>query len=238
MADLALEKSDAVSNLSLMSDRVIAIGDIHGCLDSLNAVLDAIAPTKSDTIVTLGDYVDRGPDSKGVIDRLISLSQDCTLVPLIGNHEEMMLEVVNDVSEPYHWLQFGGVDTLDSYGFSGSMSVIPDSHRQFFDQLLDYFETESHFFVHANYEADQELAEQSIEYLRWIKLTDEMPAPHINGKRAVVGHTHDHAGEIFEAPHLVCLDTYCYGGRWLTAMDTSSGQLWQSDPEGNLRQKS
>jgi serine/threonine protein phosphatase 1 len=218
-----------------MIGRTIAVGDIHGCAAALKTLLNTIAPTPDDTIVTLGDYVDRGPDSRGVIDQLIELSKHCRLVPLMGNHEEMMLEVVRDKQQPYRWLQHGGVDTLDSYGFYGDMSVVPETHLEFFRSMRDFFETDSHFFVHANYNPDVPLERQSIHALRWQKLTEVTPGQHYSGKRAIVGHTHDRGGEIFDVGHLVCIDTYCYGGRWLTALDVTSGKIWQADSEGNLR---
>ena len=218
-----------------MTKRLIAIGDIHGCLDALNGLLDAIAPSADDTVVALGDYVDRGPDSKGVIDRLIELEKTCNLVALQGNHEEMMLDVISEKEPPFGWLKHGGVDTLDSYGFSGDMSVIPDSHRQFFDSMVDHFETDTHFFTHANYDPNLPLAETGIDLLRWVKLTQITPGPHANGKIGVVGHTHDRGGEIFDVGHLICLDTYCYGGGWLTAYDLLNNQFWQTNSEGELR---
>ncbi len=110
--------------------------------------MDAIQPSNTDTLVVLGDFVDRGPDSKGVINRLIQLSNECRLVTLQGNHEEMMLSVIRDKQPPYYWLQFGGVDTLDSYRFVGDMKVIPPEHHAFFDNMLDYFESDDHIFVH------------------------------------------------------------------------------------------
>ncbi|MEZ6137271.1 MAG: metallophosphoesterase family protein [Pirellulaceae bacterium] len=218
-----------------MDGRLIAIGDIHGCLAALNAILQAIAPQPTDTIVALGDYVDRGPDSKGVIDRLIELGQQCKLVSLQGNHEEMMLDVVKGGQPPYRWLQYGGVDTLDSYRFSGDMSVIPAEHHAFFASMLDYFETDEHIFVHANYEHDKPLSAQGKQVLRWLKLTDVTPPPHVSGKKAILGHTHDRAGELFDLGHMLCIDTYCYGGGWLTAIEVRTGQLWQADIDGNLR---
>lgn len=218
-----------------MSGRLIAIGDIHGCTEALDAILAAMSLQAGDTLVTLGDYVDRGPDSKGVIDRLIELRSQCNLVPLFGNHEEMMLDVVRDGQPPYRWLQFGGVETLDSYRFAGDLDVISKEHRDFFASLLDYYETDDHFFVHANYDPQLTLAEQPRQLLRWQKLTDSTPAPHRSGKRAVVGHTHDQGGEIFDIGHLICLDTYCYGGGWLTALDMNSGEIWQSNMAGELR---
>ncbi|MDZ4851786.1 MAG: metallophosphoesterase [Pirellulaceae bacterium] len=219
-----------------MSGRVIAIGDIHGCSVALRSLVDLIAPQSDDTIVTLGDYVDRGPDSRGVIDFLIELPKQCRVVSLYGNHEEMMFEVVVDEKPPYDWLRHGGVDTLDSYGFVGDLRVIPETHREFLSGLADYFQTETHFFVHANYDPNRDLEEQPPELLRWIKLTDVMPTPHRNGLRAIVGHTHHRMGEILDLPHLVCLDTYCYGGFWLTAMDVESGQIWQVDSNGLVRE--
>lgn len=221
-----------------MSGRLIAIGDIHGCAAALDALINAIAPQANDTIVTLGDYVDRGSDSKGVVDRLIELGRHCQLKPLMGNHEEMMLSVVRDNQPPFRWLQFGGVETLDSYRFSGDMSVIPASHHEFFDSLLPYYEADDTFFVHANYHPQVPLDRQTPHALRWQKLTETVPAQHVNGKLAVVGHTHDRGGEIFVVRHLVCLDTFCYGGGWLTAMDFPSRHVWQADAAGRLRPNS
>lgn len=75
-----------------MAGRTIAVGDIHGCSRALDTLLDAIRPGSTDTVITLGDYIDRGPDTRGVIDRLIRLAGECTLIPLIGNHEAMLPE--------------------------------------------------------------------------------------------------------------------------------------------------
>ena len=201
----------------------------------MDAILDAIAPGEDDTLVALGDYVDRGPDSKGVIDRLIALGARCELIALQGNHEQMMLDVVRDGQPPFHWLQYGGVETLDSYRFAGDMDVIPPEHFDFFASLRDYYESDEHFFVHANYDPQLALDQQPRHLLRWQKLTELTPDAHSNGKRAVVGHTHDRGGEIFDIGHLVCIDTYCYGGGWLTALDVLSGRIWQADAAGRLR---
>ncbi|MCH1441205.1 MAG: metallophosphoesterase, partial [Rubripirellula sp.] len=88
-----------------MSERLIAIGDIHGCKIALEHLLESIHPTSDDTIVTLGDYIDRGPDSRGVIDRLIKLGGETRHVGLMGNHEEMMLEVVKHQTPHEMWLR-------------------------------------------------------------------------------------------------------------------------------------
>jgi serine/threonine protein phosphatase 1 len=217
------------------SARLIAIGDIHGSLPALDAILEKISPTKTDTVVALGDYVDRGDHSKGVIDRLLELQNYCRLIPLRGNHEEMMESVVLRGGPPHAWLRYGGVDTLDSYGFSGDLGVVPESHRAFLAGLHDWFELDKDFFVHANYEPDVPLSKQEPEILRWTSLNQFMPGPHMSGKRAVVGHTAARDGEIFDVGYLVCLDTHIYGGGWLTAMDLSTGQLWQANQQGNIR---
>lgn len=219
-----------------MSGRLIAIGDIHGCLSALDLLLEAIQPSSEDTLVALGDYVDRGPDSKGVIDRLLLVQEQCKLIPIFGNHEEMMLDVVREGNPHHRWLQHGGVDTLDSYRFAGDLGVIPPEHHAFFDSMVNFYESENHLFVHANYVAELPMSEQEIYTLRWQKLTEQTPGPHCSGKRVVLGHTHDRAGEIFDVGHLVCIDTFCYGGGWLTGMDVNSGQIWQTNMSGETRQ--
>ena len=88
--------------------RTIAVGDVHGCSAALAAVVRAIDPTALDTVVVLGDYIDRGPDSRGVVEQVIALAERCTAVPLRENHEEMLLAALEGQSELRHWLKFGG----------------------------------------------------------------------------------------------------------------------------------
>jgi serine/threonine protein phosphatase 1 len=76
--------------------RTIAIGDVHGCSAALAALLEVIAPTPRDTLIPLGDMIDRGPDSRGVLEQLIALAARCRLIPLLGNHEEMLIAAVRD----------------------------------------------------------------------------------------------------------------------------------------------
>jgi serine/threonine protein phosphatase 1 len=216
--------------------RTIAIGDIHGCDTALRALIESIAPQQEDLIITLGDVVDRGPNTRGVIDLLLSLPDRCRYIGVMGNHEEMMLRVVCDGHAPQNWLQYGGVATLDSYHFGGDLKVIPREHLDLLQGFLSYYETESHFFVHANYDPHKSLDQQSNSMLRWRRLDEHLPGPHKSGKVAVLGHTADHTGEVFSLKHLICIDTYCHGGGWLTAMEVGTGQLWQANEEGRLRQ--
>lgn len=215
--------------------RTIAIGDIHGCDLALEAVLGAIAPAPEDLIITLGDVVDRGPNSKRVIELLIELAGRCRYVGLLGNHEEMMLKVIADREPPQFWLRYGGVATLDSYKFCGNLNVVPAEHIELLKSFIKYYETPTHFFVHANYQEDKSLEQQSDAYLRWKRLDDHLPGPHISGKTAILGHTADESGEIFSLKHLICIDTFCHGGQWLTALEAGSGKIWQANEEGKLR---
>ncbi len=218
-----------------MPSRIIAIGDIHGCSRALERLLEAVGPQPDDIFVPLGDLVDRGPDSRGVIDRILELERSCTVVPILGNHEEMMRMVLTQHAGPSDWLRYGGVATLESYGFDGDLGVIPDAHRDFLDRCLDYYESDRHFFVHGNYLNDVPLPELDPEVLRWRSLVVWVPGPHQNGKIAVVGHTPEKSGEILDLGYLKCIDTYCFGGKWLTALDVTTGQLWQANQHGELR---
>ena len=219
-----------------MTERLIAIGDIHGCRRALETLIEAINPTPADTVVTLGDYIDRGPDSRGVIDALIDLGSRTQLIGILGNHEEMMLEVLHHGGSHHAWLRYGGVETLESYGFDGDLDFLPLKHQEFLASLGDFYSSGDFFFTHAAYDPDVPLEDQQIEMLRWYSLTAGIPAEHQSGKVAVVGHTANHDGEVLDAGHLICLDTFCYGGKWLTAMDLSTRECWQANQKSELRQ--
>ena len=206
--------------------RTIAIADIHGCSDALESVLRAIDPKPDDTIICLGDYVDRGMDSKGVLDILIELSGRCRLIPILGNHDELMLKARRSKSAFREWMDIGGITTLDSYGSSGQMSLVPKEHFKFLKSCVDFFETETHFFVHGNYDSALPLDQQNEQVLRWLSLRAHVPGPHVSGKIAVLGHTPYE--EVLDLGHLICLDTGCAFGWKLTAMEMGSGEVWEA----------
>jgi len=216
-----------------MPGRTIAIGDIHGCSAALRALVKTIQPAADDTLVLLGDYVDRGPDSRGVIDFILELEKQCQVAPLMGNHELMLLDAVENPCVLAPWLECGGDTTVRSY--DGRLSSLPPEHLEFIRRCRRYFEVPTHFFVHANYSADIPLDEQPDYLLFWEHLHFHFPAPHENGKIAIVGHTAQKTAEVLDLGHVICLDTYCHGGGWLTAMEVISGQVWQADREGRLR---
>jgi serine/threonine protein phosphatase 1 len=219
-----------------MPQRVIAIGDIHGCALALRALVSILEPQPSDTIITLGDCVDRGPDSRGVIEELIALRERCHLVSLLGNHEEMMLNFMDGKPQPDDWLEVGGAATVESYrDADGKMNPIPNSHEEFIRSWGDYYETSSHFFAHGSYDPECPLGQQHWQTMRWQSLKHGIPEPHVSGKTAVVGHTSQKSGEILNVGHLLCIDTFCWGGGWLTAFDTVTGQTWQVNRDGCRR---
>jgi Calcineurin-like phosphoesterase len=216
--------------------RTIAIGDIHGCLAALCAILDVIRPMPDDLIVTLGDYVDRGPDSRGVLDRLVELAGQCRLVPIMGNHDDMFLQAI-DGHHVTTLLGFGGTATLASYGGSEpeDLRLIPAEHIRFLRGCVDFHETESYIFVHGSYVANLAMSDQPELALRWESLRDDVPPPHFSGKTVIAGHTSQRSGEILDMGHIKCIDTCCYGGGWLTALEVNTGQVWQANREGRLR---
>lgn len=216
-----------------MTRRTIAIGDIHGCAPALAALIDAIQPTSADVIVPLGDYVDRGPESRAVIDLLIELVDRCQLVPLLGNHEAMMLDALESPEVREFWYGVGGWETVESYG--GTLEELPSDHAVFLRGLKRYHETDTHIFVHANYDASLSLEQQPDRLLLWEHVVHTLPGRHHSGKTAVVGHTPQGSGEILDMDYLVCIDTYCVGGGWLTALDVESGTVWQTSCDGELR---
>ena len=218
-----------------MARRIIAIGDIHGCSTALRKLIEVIEPQPGDTLIPLGDCVDRGPDSRGVVEQLLALRDRCRLVPLLGNHEEMMLNFLDGRPQPDNWLDVGGLETLVSYSPALDSSAIAQEHLAYIRTWGDCFETDTHFFVHAAYEPERPLTQQHWQTMRWHSLRTSIPAPHISGKTAVVGHTSLKDGEVMDIGHLICIDTYCWGGGWLTALDITSGQIWQADREGRIR---
>jgi serine/threonine protein phosphatase 1 len=218
-----------------MPERIIAIGDIHGYLAAFSAILRAIDPQPNDTIVALGDFVDRGPDSRGVIDRVIALKRGCRLVPILGNHDEMLLDICHGRMDMMTgWLIYGGDATLSSYDGRIPGSV-PEEHIKFLESCLPFYETDRHFFVHASYYSNLPLSEQPDTALRWESLRHRTPFAHYSGKTAVVGHTAQKGGDILDLGYLKCIDTWIYGNGWLTAVDVESGQIWQADKDGNIR---
>lgn len=172
--------------------RTFAVGDIHGCLDKLLLLMERIdIDFDRDDLVFLGDYVDRGPQSKEVVDYLIDLkAKRERVVFLKGNHEEM-LERYLEGTDRMMFLENGGEATLRSYtkGAGGEATgPVPTDHLAFFDGLRRWYETPSHLFVHAGLRPHIPLEKQDPWDMLWIR--DEFVYTDFNfGKPVVFGHT-------------------------------------------------
>lgn len=217
-----------------MPDRLFAIGDIHGCSTALNALIDAIGPRPDDTIVTLGDYVDWGPDSRSVIRQLIELSGRCRLVPLLGNHEEMLLQALESDSALRAWLDLGGEQTLLSYPYDGTNIIDPD-HVRFIRSCRDYFETDDFIFTHANVDPDLPMDRQPALKLRWEFVDPAQQRPHVSGKTVVVGHTPQASGDMLDLGFFKVIDTDASREGWLTSLDLTDDRFIQANQAGSLR---
>ncbi|MGK2907583.1 MAG: metallophosphoesterase family protein [Desulfuromonadales bacterium] len=204
--------------------RLLAVGDIHGCLGQLSALMAKVAPVSGDQVVFLGDYVDRGPNSAGVIDYLITFNRTFpSTFFLRGNHEQMFIEYL-DGHDPTAFLMNGGLKTLESYQNSGQWPI-PSSHRIFLETLLNYYETEGCIFVHAGLRPGISLAGQDVSDLLWIR-RDFINSGYDWGKTVVYGHTP--LEEPLLAETRLGLDTGCVYGRQLTCCDVRTRQVWQA----------
>lgn len=214
--------------------RILAIGDVHGCRVALEEMAGLVRFSKDDIIIPLGDYVDRGPDSKGVIDFLIDLKRQFPKVHCLrGNHEIMMERARDDEFEARSWKGFGGKEALQSYD-TDSLEDIPESHWSFIADLLPYYETDDYFFVHANAYPEVALIDQPDYMLYWDHIF-ETPAKHESGKTMICGHTSQKSGVPLNFGHAVCIDTFAYGGGWLTCLDVLTGCYWQTNEKREHR---
>jgi serine/threonine protein phosphatase 1 len=158
-------------------------------------------------------------------------------VALRGNHDFMMVESRHNYAGEQEWLLMGGKETLASYSGllgGGRLSDVPEPHWEFLETTcVDWYETDTHLFVHANAHSDQPLAEQSEYILHWKKMI--APRPHDSGKVLICGHTAQKNGKPRNWGHTICIDTWAYGEGWLTCLDIDTGQVWQANQRGQTR---
>jgi len=213
---------------------IYAIGDIHGCLDELLALeaqilADATAPIGPKLIVTLGDYIDRGPNSAGVIDHLVRpLPDGFSRVALAGNHEEILLNALSGASDDA-WLQLGGVETLRSYGIDPDLyraarsqqkqillqSHFPEHHLAFLNSLAVSLQVQQTVFVHAGIKRDRPMDRQDKTDLLWIR-REFLDAEPTDGLMVIHGHTPVEQPEL--RPGRIGIDTGAYATGRLTAV--------------------
>lgn len=215
--------------------RVYAVGDIHGHNETLRRLLSKIL-AEAETwkgkmeLVFVGDYVDRGPDSRGVIDLLLGLPRTVTAHFIRGNHEQALLDFLGDPSDYPVWHRFGADETLLSYGVSPPdpskiselrdardrfAAALPDRHRQFFASLVPSVTIGDYHFVHAGVRPGVPLARQTDHDLMWIR-EEFLLSEEKHGKIIVHGHTP--YPEPVQRPNRIGVDTGVYITGRLTAL--------------------
>jgi serine/threonine protein phosphatase 1 len=213
-----------------MSRKIFAVGDIHGCYDKLAAMMQILPWRKDegDLLLFIGDYIDRGPKSREVVDFLVRLRQEGgEFVFLKGNHEKMLLDYYIQQKDQMLYVANGGAETIASYvegGIGRKAFVLPEEHLEFFLSLNLYHETEDYIFVHAGLKDGIPLTEQSEEDLLWIREEFIYSAYDWN-KRVIFGHT---ALEIpFVTPGKIGIDTGAVYGNKLTAVELPRMKFYQ-----------
>jgi serine/threonine protein phosphatase 1 len=215
---------------SAMTGRILAIGDVHGCNRRLRKLLDRIEIDHADTPVFVGDYLDRGPDVRGVIDTLLEIGEAFPkTICLRGNHEEMFLEFYREGRGEELFLYNSGMSTLDSYGITLAEARrgqgFPEDHLRFLASLPLSYETGDWFFVHAGVRPGIPFARQVPEDLLWIR-HEFIESDEDFGRRVVFGHTP--LSEPLVERNKIGIDTGAvYGGR-LTCIELPSLRINQA----------
>lgn len=225
--------------------RAYAIGDVHGRLDLMEKLLDLIEadnaarPPAKTWLIFLGDLVDRGPDSRGVLERLIVRPPAfATNVFIKGNHEEFFLGVLEgDHSTVQHWLSYGGTECSESYGVTSGWMLnatpdlirdrliveVPASHVRFLSDMADSFRFGDYLFVHAGIRPGVELHRQISKDLRWIR---EGFLDDVTDHGVVVVHGHTIVESPEEHPNRIAIDTGAYRYGNLTALGLEGTDRW------------
>ncbi|MEO8416876.1 MAG: metallophosphoesterase family protein [Ginsengibacter sp.] len=170
-------------------ERIFAIGDIHGCSDALEQMLfTEIKIKKQDMVYCIGDYIDRGHDSKGVADIIISLQEKgYDIHTLRGNHEQMMLESEQSIENFDLWYRNGGNTTLQSFDVD-AYSAMPEKYRRFFENTKYYISTNDYIFVHAGLNFNHKDIFEDKDAMLWTR--DIEPYENALGNKILVhGHT-------------------------------------------------
>jgi serine/threonine protein phosphatase 1 len=224
--------------------RIYAVGDVHGRADLLDQVLSRIDadlaadPDCRPIQIFLGDYIDRGPSSRGVLDRLIKRSYAHEIVCLKGNHEGYVFEFLQNPTILNDWRQFGGLETLMSYGLKPSINAdsaeqaelakalaasLPRHHREFLKSLSPSFTCGDFFFVHAGVKPGVPLDEQREEDLLWIR-DDFLFCEEDFGKIIVHGHTPVRDPDV--RSNRINIDTGAYATGRLTCLIIESDEIF------------
>lgn len=226
-------------------ERLYAIGDVHGRLDLLTRLLDAIdrddaGREPADTrVVLLGDLVDRGPQSKRVIDHLLERDWgERRPVFLKGNHEEVfLLTLAGNLEAARFWTRIGGAETMASYGVAQTLidsgdtlslcedfaRRVPDAHAMFLNRMIDSLVVGGYCFVHAGIKPGVPLDRQKPEDLRWIR---DRFLDFEGSHGTIVVHGHSISPAVEELHNRIGIDTGAYASGTLTAVGIEAGHRW------------
>ncbi len=214
--------------------RAWAIGDVHGCRKTLEALLDALGPTKADELIFLGDYIDRGPDSRGVLDLLMRLQDEgYQTVFLRGNHEQLLLDSCRDMRANLMWQSNGGDKMLAEFGVRLAADL-PQGYLDFIEATALYHETGRFIMAHAGIDLHSDDLFGDPNILLWQrKITGSLAR--LDGRTFVHGHTPTTLEEVRRQVErkdpILCLDTGCVyahskpGMGVLTALELNSNAL-------------
>lgn len=217
--------------------RTIAISDIHGFNKTFQALLDKVGLTIDDQLIILGDNIDRGPDSNGVLDTIIKLQQDGYGIKcILGNHEEMMLKAHYNSSQSDLWLMNGGNTTLKSFGISQAKEI-PEEYILFVESLKYEYESENAIFVHAGLNMRNENPFQDEHSKLWITdWYDEINFDWLGSRKIIHGHITSSRFEIEESLDnidkfpVMSIDNGCFinqpNFKHLCALDLTNSKLY------------
>ena len=203
-----------------MDKPIIAISDIHGCASELKLLLNKLPLTSDTSLIFLGDYIDRGHQSKDVIDTIIQLKKSYNVVTLKGNHEQMFLDFLDDPASEggASFVVNGGSATLSSYADNEGHYHIPDDHIEFFESLGLYHQTDDHFYVHAGVPdvkiEDIDETKHDMDML-WIRGSFHQSS--FDWEKVIV-HGHTPVSEVEETAKRVNIDTGLVYRGYLTAL--------------------
>jgi serine/threonine protein phosphatase 1 len=226
----------SIREISDQPERLFAVGDIHGHLDEVSRLVDYLVDSEklsaSDQLIFIGDYIDRGSDSKGVIDKMLELRQSFPkTVFLKGNHEDMLLSFLGlGGNNGEYYLQNGGLSLFDSYGIktvdslSSIFQAIPGEHLDFIRGLELGVSLGEFVFVHAGLAPSRDFGQQIADDLLWIR--DEFLESTHNFKKTIVfGHT-SFSRILLDLPYKIGIDTgIAYGGK-LSAVELTRGETF------------
>lgn len=218
-----------------MNERLFAIGDIHGCFDSFQKLVEnKIGIRKNDQLVLLGDYIDRGTQSKEVVDYILELLRmNFNVIPLMGNHEAMLLDALENNQHLSLWFQNGGLKTLNSFGIRLLKDISP-LYIGFFKGLPHYYSFKNYLFVHAGFNDEMNNPFEDPYQMLWSR-RENYTNPALRDKTIIHGHTPITASfcrKIVQSNHpVINIDTGCvysdevdYGR--LTAIELYSREIF------------